>query len=194
MVANRFTVLAPPERPSARVRAGFAYDSRRKLFVLFGGVQDQFSQRHDDLWVFDPASELWSELPCSNRPSPRGGFYGMAYDEIADHCVLFGGRSTPQLWLDETRTLELRPEEPGQALYTFDRALDPGRERWFADVTQPADSHVTFLFRAGNSGAEWSSWGRSLADHVGQRFVQVAAILTPGTHGEAPSIQRMGLE
>ena len=44
---NRWTVLQLDLAPTPRVRAGFAYDTIRKRFVLFGGVRDQFSNRYD---------------------------------------------------------------------------------------------------------------------------------------------------
>lgn len=193
VMANTYTVLDPPARPSGRVRPGFAYDPEHEVFVLFGGVRDQFSLRHDDLWIFDPRRRTWSEIQCSNRPSPRGGYYGMAYDEGADRFVLYGGRHSPVLWLDETWTLELDWTRPGTALYTFDRVQARHREAWFADVTTPGDSDVRFLFRSSGSGAEWSTWSPSTAPSAGRRYLQVAAFLVPGSHGEVPSIRSMGL-
>lgn len=192
--ANRFTLLDPPVRPSPRVRSGFAYDSQLGVFVLFGGVQDQLSPRHDDLWVFDPRAERWSEIGCSGRPSVRGGFFGMAFDDVANQCVLWGGRSTPELWLDDTQVLELRPRRAGYGVYTFDREKDLGFGRWSAQVTRPGDSLVVFLFRGSANGADWGRWGASAERHDGTRYLQVVAFLKPGSHGEVPSIQRMGFE
>jgi len=156
-------------------------------------VQDQFSPRHDDLWIFDNRTRRWSELACSNRPTPRGGFYGMGYDEGSDEFVLFAGRGTPTLWFDETRLLSLRPGTPGSALYTFDRLEARNRGSWTADVTTPGTSRVSFFFRWSHAGSQWSAWRPSLARLGTERYVQVAAILVPGAAGEAPSIQRMGL-
>lgn len=193
VLTNTYTVLATPTRPSGRVRSGFAYDSRRGHFVLFGGVQTQFSQRHDDLWVFVPATRQWHELACSNRPSPRGGYFGMAYDEVADRFVLYGGRNSPERWLDETLALALDLERPGTALFTFDRGASPSHNAWFADVSTPANASVRFLFRGSASGAHWSAWKPSTASLAASRFLQVVAILKPATGGQAPTIQRMGL-
>ncbi|NOT32531.1 MAG: hypothetical protein HOP15_18980 [Planctomycetes bacterium] len=193
VLTNTYTVLATPTRPSGRVRSGFAYDSRRGHFVLFGGVQTQFRERHDDLWVFVPATRQWHELACSNRPSPRGGYFGMAYDEVADRFVLYGGRNSPERWLDETLALELDLERPGTALFTFDRGATPTHNAWFADVTTPGNASVRFLFRGSASGAHWSAWKPSTASLAASRFLQVVAVLKPGTGAQAPSIQRMGL-
>jgi hypothetical protein len=190
---NTYTVLATPVRPSARVRSGFAYDARRGLCVLFGGVQDQFSQRHDDLWVFDPRSRTWREVACSGRPGPRGGYYGMAYDAPADRFVLYGGRSAPERWLDDTLALEFDLQRSGRALYTFDRGGPGGANAWFADTTAPGSSRVTFLFRGADVNGQWNGWRTSTAGLDAQRYLQVVAFLQPGLAGEEPSIERMGL-
>jgi hypothetical protein len=193
VLTNTFTVLAPPVHPTERVRSGFAHDSRRGRFVLFGGVKDQYSLRHDDLWVFDPRTRAWSELACSNRPSPRGGFYGMAYDPLADEFTLFGGRNSPERWLDETWVLEFGGKRSGTALYTFDRLEEHGRRSWFADVGTPGGSSVSFLFRASTSGADWTGWSTASGRFADQRFLQVVAFLKPGPGGAVPTIRRMGL-
>lgn len=190
---NTYTVLDTPVRPSARVRAGFAFDSRRGAFVLFGGVRDQFSARHDDLWAFDPARRRWQELACSNRPGPRGGYYGMAYDEVADRFVLYGGRSSPERWLDETLALELDPRRNARALYTFDRQGPAGPNTWFAESTTPGNSRVSFLFRGSDTNASWTPWRVTTAGLASHRYLQVIAFLQPDAALEAPSIERMGL-
>jgi galactose oxidase-like protein len=190
--ANRFTVLDPPQHPSARVRSAFAYDVGNARFVLFGGVQDQRSQRHDDLWLFDPLARLWQEIPCSNRPGPLGGVFGMAYDEGAGELVLFGGRRSLTSWLDETQILTLRPALPGSALYTFDRRQSRARD-WFAESTTPGDSTVSFLFRTSRGDGQWDAWSSSLALAPDDRYLQVEATLAPGSAGETPTIERMGL-
>src|SRR6185436_18025780 len=80
VAANVLTLRRPASAPSARVRAGLAYDSRLGVFVLFGGVQDQYSKRKSDLWTYDLAKNVWTQHEASNTPSERGGYYGMAYD------------------------------------------------------------------------------------------------------------------
>jgi len=189
---NTYTVLAPSARPSPRVRGAFAYDPGSARFVLFGGVQDQYSQRHDDLWVFDPRTRQWSELECSDRPAVRGGYYGFAYDEPRKRFVLYGGRASYDRWYDQTLALELDGQRPGTALYTFDRLQDRARSRWQADALTPGGSAVAFRFRTSESADSWSSWSTSPSfGHA--RFVQVEATLSPGPLGEVPVIQRMGL-
>jgi hypothetical protein len=191
VATNAYTVIDRPVRPSRRARSGFAFDPSLGLFVLFGGVEDQYSQRKDDLWTFDPATREWTRLLASNTPSPRGGYYGMAYDERADRFVLALGRASYDRWLDDTWELTLDPRRTGTALYTFDRqgAGPPGR--WFADVVAPGASRVHFFFRTGHDGAHWSRWRPAIGNARG-RFVQVAALLVPAPGGAGPRVRRMG--
>jgi len=191
VATNAYTVIDRPVRPARRARSGFAFDPRRGVFVLFGGVEDQFSQRMDDLWTFDPATREWTRVLASNTPSPRGGYYGMAYDERADRFVLALGRASYERWLDDTWALTLDPRRTGTALYTFDRQRAGLPGRWFADVTTPGSSQVRFFFRQGHDATTWSRWSPDLRRARG-RFVQVAVMLVPGGRGEVPRVGRMG--
>lgn len=73
-----------PERESA---AG-AYDSRRKRFVLFGGLVG--SRFGGDTWEFD--GRQWQRV-AANGPPPLLGA-AMAYDAQRQTMVLFGGLDT----------------------------------------------------------------------------------------------------
>jgi hypothetical protein len=157
--------------------------------VLYGGVQDQHSERKDDLWAFDPATRDWRLLLAANGPGRRGGYYGMAYDEATDRFVLASGRASFDRWLDDTWELSLDEHRSGTALYTFDRKPASRAASWFADAVTPGDSSVKFLFRDGDTPAAWSPW----KDAPGlARFVQVVLVLEPGTQGEVPRVSRMG--
>ena len=72
--------------PSPRTGMGVAYDSRRGLVMLFGGVAaDGFK---GDTWSWNGSE--W-KLLADSGPEPRGmGF--LAYDQGRDRVVLFGGR------------------------------------------------------------------------------------------------------
>jgi hypothetical protein len=72
--------------PSARHSSGAAYDSKRGVVILFGGVGS--SGFLGDTWSWDGTA--WIKLADSG-PEPRGmGF--LAYDKKRDRIVLFGGR------------------------------------------------------------------------------------------------------
>ncbi len=72
--------------PSARHGAGIAFDSRRGLIILFGGVSADGFQ--GDTWSWD--GRQWSRL-AADGPEPRAMGY-LAYDARRDRIVLFGGR------------------------------------------------------------------------------------------------------
>lgn len=72
--------------PSARSGAGVAYDSKRGLVIIFGGVDsDGF---FGDTWSWNGSA--WRKL-AESGPEPRGMGY-LAYDAQRDRVVLFGGR------------------------------------------------------------------------------------------------------
>jgi N-acetylneuraminic acid mutarotase len=72
--------------PSPRSGAGAAYDHRRALVLLFGGVTADGFQ--GDTWSWDGTE--WKKL-AETGPEPRGMGY-LAYDKARDRVVLFGGR------------------------------------------------------------------------------------------------------
>jgi hypothetical protein len=83
--------------PSPRGSAGVAYDSKRKLVIIFGGMTaDGFV---GDTWSWDGAA--W-KLLSETGPEPRAMGY-LAYDAKRDRVVLFGGRKGwPDGDLDDT--------------------------------------------------------------------------------------------
>ena len=72
--------------PSARLSPGVAYDSKRGLLILFGGMGA--SGFLGDTWSFDGAT--WKKLADSGPDARVMGY--MAYDKVRDRIVLFGGR------------------------------------------------------------------------------------------------------
>jgi len=183
--------LAPPVRPAPRVRPAVSYDPARKRFVLFGGVRDQRSDRFDDLWTFDPATGLWSEVPRqAQRPVARGGYFGFAYDPGADGFVLSSGRNAFERWMDDTLVLDLDETRSGSARYVFDRADFGDAVAWYAETTTPGDSAVRFRFRPSEDGLRFGAWSDTCP--AGTRFVQVEVVLQPGTQGTPPSVRAMG--
>ena len=188
--SNRLVVLDPPAHPSARVRPGFAYDERRQQVVLFGGVLDQFSQRMDDLWSFDPARRRWTRLEASGTPSARGGYMLMAYDRELDRFFLVGGRHSPERFLEEVWSLSLDERAEGHARYAFDRAGFPAKSEWFWKGESPGDSAVEFRFRGSEDGLHWGEWS-SIATRA-ERYLEVDVTLRPSTGGESPVVHSMG--
>lgn len=83
--------LTPSQQPTGTGRYGhkLAYHPTRFEFVLFGGDQRVWPDRQymGDTWKWNGAN--WTPGPASG-PSPRKDF-GMVYDDLNGHIVLFGG-------------------------------------------------------------------------------------------------------
>ena len=82
--------------PSARGAAGAAYDSKRGVVVLFGGMST--AGPLGDTWSWDGAR--WKKVADSGPPARAMGC--LAYDKLRDRVVLFGGRAQYPNDLDDT--------------------------------------------------------------------------------------------
>jgi hypothetical protein len=72
-----------------RERFAMAYHSRVDKIILFGGGTD--SGFANDTWIYDYATNTWSNAqPQGELPAPRFD-HAMAYDQIANKVFLFGG-------------------------------------------------------------------------------------------------------
>lgn len=85
-------VIGPPPRRAP----GVAYDSKRGLVVLFGGLGANGAL--GDTWAWNGIA--WRRL-ATTGPEPRAMGY-MAYDKARDRVVLFGGRKGWPNDLDDT--------------------------------------------------------------------------------------------
>lgn len=76
-----------PEKPGpgSRISPGYAYDTKRGLLIIFGGLSNGMK---GDTWSWD--GNEWKQLSTAGPP-PRAMGY-MAYDKKRDKVVLFGGR------------------------------------------------------------------------------------------------------
>ncbi|MEX1024048.1 MAG: hypothetical protein WD226_03130 [Planctomycetota bacterium] len=140
------------EGPAPRVRSAFAHDSLRDRFVLFGGVHGQWSERFDDLWVFDPEREAWSERTAADAPSRRGGYFQMAFDAALDRFLLVGGRHSGELFLDEVWRLQLDDAARGHATWAFDPKLVAGDMQAFVEGDWTDEDHVRVRVKRDGEG------------------------------------------
>jgi cysteine-rich repeat protein len=76
-------------RPGPRVDAVLAYDERRQVSVLFGGI-DVDTDRLDDTWEYD--GDRWVRVDTLHRPTPQSA-PGMASDGA--QLLLFPGQTSP---------------------------------------------------------------------------------------------------
>ena len=82
--------------PPARALSPLVYDTRSKLFVLFGG--DHLDYLTNDTWVFDPARNMWRQRHPPTAPPPRANHKlsaangkvtltgGYTYSSNTDYC------------------------------------------------------------------------------------------------------------
>ncbi len=80
--------LQPSASPSARSRAGMAFDAASGQLVLFGGADS--SSVLGDTWTWDGSN--WTQAQPSTSP-PAREWASMAHDPATRQLVLFGGLS-----------------------------------------------------------------------------------------------------
>lgn len=83
--------------PPARALSPLVFDSKNKLFVLFGG--DHLDYLTNDTWIFDPAKKKWMQRHHKSAPPPRANHSlkaagdgkiilagGYTYTSSTDYC------------------------------------------------------------------------------------------------------------
>ena len=88
MANDTWVNMNPSVKPSPRNNHGFIYDSLIDRFVLVGGFDDV--TKFNDTWLYDYNNNTWVKLFPVKKP-PALTSVSMAYDELSDHIVLFGG-------------------------------------------------------------------------------------------------------
>lgn len=92
-VVESWTQLNPAgELPPARAEHAMAFDPHTRKVVVFGGYAGG-STSLDDTWVYDLATNSWTEMSFDHTqplPSARSR-HAMVYDPANDRAVLFGG-------------------------------------------------------------------------------------------------------
>lgn len=170
------------ENFSPRVRGGAGRDPRTGTILYYGGVRDQRSQRFEDLWAFDPETEQWSEVRQANHPGPRGGFYGMPFDDVSERFVLTHGRSSTTRFHDDTWLLDYDTEAVGEGRWLFDRRSFPELDQLVLRGTAVAGASVVLSLSAGPSASELSPRDIDTKAAFGRQdaFVEVTLRVLPG--------------
>lgn len=96
--SNTWTNITPVVGPQPRGSAAMVYDSNADRVILFGGFEGTYAALNDT-WIFDYATDTWTNVTTSDHPSARGVTV-MAYDAVADKAILFGGYSNTGLVAD----------------------------------------------------------------------------------------------
>ncbi|MBI5849986.1 MAG: hypothetical protein HZB39_02940, partial [Planctomycetes bacterium] len=86
---NSWSRIVADPNPGPRLEPGVAFDSQRRVFVLFGGADE--TTVFDETWEFD--GRRWRHAPSVTRPlaltRPQ-----MAFDEFRGRTVLYDGADT----------------------------------------------------------------------------------------------------
>jgi cysteine-rich repeat protein len=75
--------------PTARDFASIAYDSKRALTVVFGGLDVQGLALNNEVWEWNSRTSTWRKSPFTG-PGPRQSM-AMVYDDNANMMVGYGG-------------------------------------------------------------------------------------------------------
>ncbi|MHA1200313.1 MAG: Kelch repeat-containing protein [Candidatus Heimdallarchaeaceae archaeon] len=86
---DTWTIIDKTNRPFGRYSTDMVYDSESNTIVSFGGsdVQDVVS---NETWLYDYATEMWTEADPSTFPIERN-YHTMTYDSESDRVIMFGG-------------------------------------------------------------------------------------------------------
>ena len=87
-----FIIVIQNASPSARYGSTMVYDPILQKAIFFGGGYQDTSgfELFNDMWLFDPTNNLWSESSPTVKPLARSG-HSMVYDSFNRKTILFGG-------------------------------------------------------------------------------------------------------
>ena len=159
-------VLLSTNGPPSRWFAMMAYDSERRVSVLFGGMTSEAvgPALTNDTWEFDGTN--WTERFPAHSPSPRSQSQ-MVYDANRQRTVLYGGQdyvSGSPVYLPETWewdgndwqqiTSAHTPDFKGQAGYSYGACFDTRRRETlvFGGVTSVGDVGELWAY----DGTDWT--------------------------------------
>ena len=139
LVQSRWTNLTPSSgpKPLKRCLHDAVNDEANDRMLLFGGCSSGFGPcPQGDLWAFDLARHVWTQLqPSGDVPSARGN-PAMAYDAAGERVLLFGGAS--DVAIDDTWSFAVVAQEwqafsfqepTPAARWSHDAVIDAARKR-----------------------------------------------------------------
>ncbi|MHA1474699.1 MAG: Kelch repeat-containing protein [Promethearchaeota archaeon] len=85
---NTWEEISPTESPSARSDSALCYDSLKNRVLLFGGYNYDHSKLND-LWVYYPNNNSWTELTPSSSPPTEYG-HSLFYRNNGGEVYIFG--------------------------------------------------------------------------------------------------------
>lgn len=98
-INGTWTELVLSTTPSPRHSCVMVYDSAHEVIILFGGYNG--TSPSSETWVFDCASEVWTEMTPELSPPDRMS-HAMVYDSVNDRVLLFSGYGPNGPEVDDT--------------------------------------------------------------------------------------------
>jgi len=141
-----FTVIQNAS-PSARYGSAMVYDPVLQKAIFFGGgCQDADGyELFNDMWLYDPTSNVWTEINPTVKQSARSS-HSMVYDSINHKTILFGG------WDD---TIGLMNDT-----WIYDSPASSPDTRYWHGMVYDSNYHKVIVFGGRNAGAP----GQALED------------------------------
>ena len=102
---------APETRPLKRCLHEAVWDDEEGRMLLYGGCSSGFGPcPQGDLWSFDPAARIWTELPAATAPAPRSN-PALIRDDASGRIWLIDGL-TAEGYVADLWSLEIAGEAP----------------------------------------------------------------------------------
>lgn len=167
--------LGATTTPDARYLQAVAFDTARKMVVMFGGAgmspNTGMATPTQDTWEWSTASGKWSNRTAGTAPDARSGA-AMIYDSKRGKVVLFGGRSGSGYNYEDTWEWD-----PGTGVWTdlTNAGSHPSGRSQFGMVYEASTGKV-LLFGGGRSDANVSD-GTGVVVSLGDTWE-----LDPATH------------
>jgi FlgD Ig-like domain/Galactose oxidase, central domain len=179
--------------PAARRFAAMAYDSRRDVFLMWGGVTAS-DNLLGDTWLFHPSTRRWESVLPPDSPDGDHKYYSedLDYDPVNDVFVLNRGGA---FWLFRApgpagaQGGDPNPSAPAMRI----ASADPSAGGPILDFTLPrdADISVTIYDARGRrvdtiargryaAGTHTVRWSGHTGSQVAPSGVYVARLVTPG--------------
>ncbi|MHA1673291.1 MAG: Kelch repeat-containing protein [Promethearchaeota archaeon] len=159
-VASLWVNLTSSEKPIARMGHSMVYDSNSQKVLLYGGYYD--SDYNDETWMYDPKTNLWTNMTPTINPSDRAG-YSMVYDSDSKKVIFFGGIGDGgNTYYNETWAYDL-----GTNLWTNMEPILKPSGRSGPSMVYDSDSQKVILFGGnGDDGLDNETWTYDLGTNL----------------------------
>ena len=138
--------------PQPRWGASMVLDSATGKLILFGGLFGSYdgSNRLNDTWQYDPATNTWKNLSPAGPLPPARGYASMVYDSAAGKVLLSAGFAGSQGLLADT--WEYDPS--ANAWHRLPPGATNPSRRDFSSAVYAQQANRTILFggQTGNTG------------------------------------------